>query len=190
MGAVERQTQKEHSKIEARHLARYKIAKEYCIDKNVLDIASGCGYGTALLAEVATTILGGDYSSEAIEYARTNWNSSNTTYKQVNIKDLPVLGQFDVVVSFETVEHIDHDLIKTLEFYKSNLKQDGLLIFSHPENETDAKINPFHHHFNIKKTDILPLLESIGFELVEYKEQQGYAGHYNYSIYVLKHVNL
>ena len=190
MGAVERQTQKEHSKIEARHLARYKIAKEHCINKSVLDIASGCGYGTGLLAEVATSILGCDYSSEAIDYARINWSSENITYKQVNIKDLPILGQFDVVVSFETIEHIDHELIKTLEFYKSNLKQDGLLIFSHPENETDAKINPFHHHFNIKKTIILPLLESIGFELVEYKEQEGYPGYYNYSIYILKLVNI
>ena len=122
MGAVERQTQKDHSKIEARHLARYKMAYDYCKDKEVLDIACGCGYGSGLLSEVATSIIGGDYSQEAINYANVNWKKPNIEFKIVNIKDTPILGQFDTVISFETLEHINHAIEKTILFYKSNLK--------------------------------------------------------------------
>jgi len=160
--------------------------QDYCKDKEVLDIACGCGYGSGLLSEVATSIIGGDYSQEAINYANVNWKKPNIEFKIVNIKDTPILGQFDTVISFETLEHINHAIEKTILFYKSNLKPGGTLIFSHPENEEDAKNNPFHHHFNILSTNMQAMVESLGFEVIEIKQQAGYKGYYDYSIYILK----
>ena len=61
-------------RIEIEHLHRYFIAKEYAKDKIVLDIASGEGYGTAMLAEIANYVYGVDISAEAVAYAREKYS--------------------------------------------------------------------------------------------------------------------
>ncbi len=52
------------------HLARYQSVLSSVKGKVVADIASGAGYGTNLLASMAKTITGIDYSEEAIEYSK------------------------------------------------------------------------------------------------------------------------
>lgn len=184
--ADERQMQTSLNRIEPRHLKRYEIAKEYCKNKKVLDVACGCGYGSNVLSEVATSVTGGDYSDVAINYANSHWLKKNIDFKKVNIKDKPIIGEFDVMVSLETLEHIDHSLMETIEFYKSNLNSDGVLIVSHPENEDDLKLNPFHVHFNITKEKMVKLLEECGFDIIDVITQQGYENFYNYLIYIAK----
>jgi 2-polyprenyl-3-methyl-5-hydroxy-6-metoxy-1,4-benzoquinol methylase len=186
MGAVERQMQSNIGQIEKRHVARYEIAKKYCVDKKVIDIACGCGYGTNLLSKVAKSVVGGDYSSEALDYANKHWKTDNSNFIKVDIKDKPILGEFDVFVSLETLEHIDHELNDTINFYKSNLKSGGTLIFSHPENETNLNLNPFHVHFNITKEFMVDLLTKNNFIVEDVIVQEGYSGFYNYLIYVAK----
>jgi 2-polyprenyl-3-methyl-5-hydroxy-6-metoxy-1,4-benzoquinol methylase len=186
MGAVERQTQNNINQIEKRHVARYEIAKKYCENKEVLDVACGCGYGSNILSEVAKSVRGGDYSTEAIEYANKHWLKDNISFTQLNIKDKPILGQYDVFVSLETLEHIDHKLEDTIQFYKSNLKSGGLLIVSHPENEENLNLNPFHVHFNITKELMTELLSKNGFTIEETIVQTGYDGFYNYVIHIAK----
>ena len=51
------------------HLHRYGIAMDLCKEKNVLDIASGEGYGSALLAGVASKVTGVDISAEIVKEA-------------------------------------------------------------------------------------------------------------------------
>ena len=46
--------------IEAEHLHRYAIAVFLAHDKRVLDIASGEGYGSNLIAQVASFVAGVD----------------------------------------------------------------------------------------------------------------------------------
>lgn len=185
--AVERQTANDLSKIEIRHLNRYKFSLKYVNEKNVLDIACGVGYGSNLISKHAKSVLGCDYSKDAIEYANTYWKEDNIMYNVFDITSHEKIGSFDVLISFETIEHIKQNISKTIEFYKKNLKSGGILIMSHPENETDKGLNPFHFHFNIKKKNMLYLVESMGFELIEYLEQEGYGKeYYNYSIYALR----
>jgi len=184
MGAVERQTQNNINQIEKRHVARYEIAKKYCENKEVLDVACGCGYGSNILSQVAKSVRGGDYSTEAIEYANKHWSKDNISFTQLNIKNKPILGQYDVFVSLETLEHIDHKLEDTINFYKSNLKEGGTLIVSHPNDETNLNLNPFHVHFNITEEFMRGLLQECGFNVIEVITQEGYPGFYNYLIYV------
>ena len=51
------------------HLHRYAIASELCRGASIVDIASGEGYGTNLLAQTGESVTGVDISQLAIEHA-------------------------------------------------------------------------------------------------------------------------
>lgn len=132
----ERQVGAELSDIEPKHVERYKFAQKYCTDKDVLDAACGCGYGSNILSKEAKSVLGIDNSQETIDYARNFWVAENITFRQADINsDLTTLGKFDVVVSLETVEHLDTPISETCRKFYKILRPGGLLIVSHPEKE-------------------------------------------------------
>ncbi len=130
------------------HLHRYAICIDFVKGKKVLDIASGEGYGSNLLANYAQQVIGVDISQEAILHSSLLYKKENLTFKHGSILDIPFPDySFDVVVSFETLEHIlDHET--TMSEFRRVLKPDGLLIISTPEKATYSDlsnyINPFH----------------------------------------------
>ena len=81
------------------HITRYEWAAAQCKGKTVLDAASGSGYGTKMLREVAKSAIGVDASEEAVEYSGEGFSVCDLE------RDFPT-GEFDVVVSFETIEHL------------------------------------------------------------------------------------
>ena len=90
------------------HLHRYEeILKSLTGNETILDIACGSGFGTHLLSTSSTgQVYGGDLSSEAINLCQKTWNKDNLSYEimdgtQLKFED----NYFDVVVSFETIEH-------------------------------------------------------------------------------------
>lgn len=128
------------------HEKRYRFALPYCADKRVLDAACGVGYGTAILIERAAEVVGVDVSEQAIEYARARYGSPRTSFRVVDLLD-PGFGEevFDVVVSFETIEHLpDRDTY--LSHVTAALRSDGLYIVSTPraDETTEEPENPFH----------------------------------------------
>jgi len=132
----ERQVGTKLSDIEKKHVERYKFAQKYCKDKEVLDAACGCGYGSYILSQEAKSVLGVDYSQEAIDYAKKIWWDKNITFKRFDLNfDLKSLGTFDVIVSLETVEHLDIEITKICQNFYKILRPGGLLILSHPEKE-------------------------------------------------------
>lgn len=89
------------------HLHRYAIASEFIDNKIVLDIASGEGYGSYLFTKKAKQVIGIDISSEAISHASEKYKKENLTFKIGSITNIPIeKSSIDVVVSFETLEHI------------------------------------------------------------------------------------
>jgi ubiquinone/menaquinone biosynthesis C-methylase UbiE len=137
-----------YGKIAVEHLHRYASTVDLVKGKRVLDIASGEGYGSNLLAKYADEIIGVDISEEAISHACSTYKKSNLKFKQGSVLEIPFLeNSFDVVVSFETLEHVlDHE--KTMSEVKRILKPDGILIISTPEksiySDQVSYSNPFH----------------------------------------------
>lgn len=130
------------------HLHRYALASELVKDKTVLDIASGEGYGSNLLAQTAKKVTGVDISSEAIAYATAKYNAVNLQFMFGSVDKIPCdVGQFDVVVSFETIEHHNKHEEMMLEI-KRVLKKNGILIMSSPDKlyytDIPQTINPYH----------------------------------------------
>ena len=91
------------------HMHRYLIAREYVHDKDVLDIASGEGYGSYMLSSVANSVIGIDISEEAILFASQKYKSDNLKFIKGEVCNIPLEDcSIDVVVSFETIEHINN----------------------------------------------------------------------------------
>jgi 2-polyprenyl-3-methyl-5-hydroxy-6-metoxy-1,4-benzoquinol methylase len=130
------------------HRQRYDWVTQFAKNKSVLDIASGAGFGSYLLATKgeAKSVLGCDIEHEAVKYASIKYNHNVLHYEQQDATLLDKNQKFDVIVSFETIEHIA-DTEKYLEKMAQHLSVNGLFIVSTPissvEIDNQPK-NPFH----------------------------------------------
>lgn len=125
------------------HIIRYELAKGFVQGKTVLDIACGSGYGSNILARAgAEKVTGMDVDEEALNSAGKKFVLDNLEFKKGNGLDLGVYG-FDVVVSFETIEHLQ-DGEKFLSELAKAVKDDGVVIISTPNKEVFLEKNPYH----------------------------------------------
>jgi SAM-dependent methyltransferase len=90
-----------------RHVERYAMVRQH-LHGRVLDCACGVGYGTYLCAKNpdVTEIVGLDISSEAVAWAAEHFHHPNLRYLCGRIEDFSLPG-FDVLVSLETIEHLE-----------------------------------------------------------------------------------
>ncbi|MCY7293598.1 MAG: class I SAM-dependent methyltransferase, partial [Ferruginibacter sp.] len=124
-----------NSEVAVEHLHRYAIVLPLVNDKKVLDIASGEGYGSNLIAGHASQAIGVDICPDAIARANTKYKKNNLKFLEGSADAIPLANAFaDVVVSFETLEHHDkHE--EMLAEVKRVLKPDGFLIMSSPNKK-------------------------------------------------------
>ncbi len=130
------------------HLHRYGVAVELVKNKSVLDIACGEGYGPHLLSRVASRVTGVDIDPVTIRHARKTYAKDNLLFREGSCLDIPAENHsFDVVVSFETIEHLADHARFLLEI-KRVLTADGLLVISSPDkrwySDRTGQRNPFH----------------------------------------------
>jgi SAM-dependent methyltransferase len=131
------------------HWHRYHFAATIVAGRDVLDIACGEGYGSALLARHGARVTGGDISPEAIAHARAAYGAlANLEFREADCTSLPFPAQsFDAVVSFETIEHIAGQETFLAEIRRV-LRPGGLVILSCPNRVeyTDKRCvtNEFH----------------------------------------------
>jgi 2-polyprenyl-3-methyl-5-hydroxy-6-metoxy-1,4-benzoquinol methylase len=131
------------------HFHRYVLAARWCVNKRTLDAACGEGYGSALLADSAASVEGVDISKQAIAHARQRYGQlKGVGFHIADCTTLPFDdNEFDRVVSFETLEHLEaHD--ELLTEFRRVLKPDGFLILSSPDKATYSDeqntVNEYH----------------------------------------------
>jgi SAM-dependent methyltransferase len=119
----------------------------------VLDAACGEGYGTALLATRAVEAVGVDIDTVAVEHARRAYAGHRVLrYETGSATALPLAdASVDVVVSFETVEHLPAaEQPAMLAEFARVLAPDGVLVISSPNrkrySDDRGYANPFHLH--------------------------------------------
>ena len=115
-----------NDRVEREHLVRYRFAQAYCRDKTVADIACGTGYGSEILREVARSVDGYDKEDLCqnfiLDLETDCWERA-----------------YDVIVSFETIEHLaDCDI-----FLENLWKTAGTVVISSPVGEFMG-YNPHH----------------------------------------------
>lgn len=131
------------------HWHRYAFARALVAGKRVLDAACGEGYGAALLARQAASVLGIDADAAAVAHARARYGHPALRFEVADVTRLDHLptDSIDVVVCFETLEHVeDHDAL--MSGFVRVLSERGVLVISTPDKAatTDATgvVNPHH----------------------------------------------
>ncbi len=145
------------------HVHRYAIATRLATGKRVLDVACGEGYGSNLLAGVALTVVGVDIDAPTIEHAQRKYSHQNLRFLVGDGAELPLeSNSADVIVSFETIEHLEEQE-RFLSEIKRVLSPDGILVISSPDrkeySETNGARNPFHKS-ELYHRDFVGLLRS------------------------------
>lgn len=144
----ERYVPTQEGQIKYEHLHRYALSKEFAAGKIVLDLACGEGYGTALLAEAATSVIGVDVSPATVAHARHKYYCQNINFLVGRCEAVPLPdASVDLVTCFETLEHHDkHE--EMMGEIKRVLRPGGILIISSPNRLTYSDepnyCNPFH----------------------------------------------
>lgn len=147
----ERLTAAMSGQVEIEHYHRYLLAREFCRGLDVLDVASGEGYGTALLSQVARTATGIEIDAQVVSAAREEFSRPNLRYEQGDARLLPLQdSSVDVVVSFETLEHLSEQK-QFLKEVRRVLKPGGLLIISTPDRDAYSPINTPPNPFHVKE---------------------------------------
>ena len=136
------------------HMVRYALAATLVRPGDtVLDCACGLGYGSAILAAQSggSRFIGIDLDADTVGYASANFSQQyGVEYRAASAADLSFIpdDSIDIVVSFETIEHID-DYHAFLREAQRVLRPDGRIIASVPNlwvDETGRDPNPYHFH--------------------------------------------
>ncbi|WP_456781866.1 methyltransferase domain-containing protein [Bradyrhizobium sp. USDA 3315] len=145
-------TETQYSAIEASiHVARYLLAKQHVVGKRVLDVACGEGYGAFFMKSWgASSVHGIDISTEAVTAAQSQFAAPGISFDQFDatrIDEKFSAEEFDVIVSLETIEHVDNPeafLIALKKVATSN----AIFVISCPNDHwyypDSSSGNPFH----------------------------------------------
>ncbi len=129
------------------HLARYQVAKQFVCGKRVLDIACGEGYGSLLMKQWgAKNVTGIDIDLAAIKSANRHFVIDGVSFICGDAETLTSDDKFDVIVSLETMEHVENEQTY-LSKLQSVLAKDGVLIISCPNDHwyfSENESNPYH----------------------------------------------
>lgn len=136
------------------HWHRYLYSTLFCKDKVVLDVACGEGYGSYLLSKYSKKVVGIDIDYDVINFASREYINNNLEFIVGNVNNLPIKGKclFDLIVSFEAIEHIDEkNQIKLLTEVKRLLKPGGVLIISTPNKSLYTDVLKNKNKFHVKE---------------------------------------
>ncbi|MAC96712.1 MAG: hypothetical protein CMC96_14565 [Flavobacteriales bacterium] len=132
------------------HLHRYmEVIKRLEGNEKILDLACGSGYGSNILADsTSALVIGGDISKSTIEDCKKHWTKDNLDFLELNGAELNFPSNtFDLIVSFETIEHTESYNQMIVEF-KRVVKKGGSIFLSTPNKKINSPngviVNPFH----------------------------------------------
>jgi hypothetical protein len=132
--------------IATEHRARYRWAARLVAGRRVLDAACGTGYGMRMLADAgAAGVRGIDRDAGAVAEAARRMGDPDAVVRG-DVRDLPFPDNaFDVVVSWETIEHLDA-AERALAEFRRVLRERGLLLVSSPNPRVYPPGNEHHVH--------------------------------------------
>ncbi|HEY0613992.1 MAG TPA: methyltransferase domain-containing protein [Candidatus Elarobacter sp.] len=130
------------------NLHRYSVAARLAAGKRVLDLASGEGYGAALLCRTAADVVGIDSDEACISHARSAHYHPNLRFVQGEATNVPLKDEsIDLITSFETMQRLwDQEVM--LDEFRRVLAPGGMVLLSTPNklvySDRSGIRNPYH----------------------------------------------
>ncbi len=127
------------------------------VGETVLEAGCGCGFGTAILAQTAKTIIGTDVAEHHVAFAQVLY--PRIQFDTWDIKQGPYVGQADVVVAVEVIEHIEDVEAAIRNLIASATKR---VYFSSPNrnNKGLGQGRP-HNNFHVKEYTPEEIIETV-----------------------------
>ena len=128
-----------------RHLVVYEWIAQRTHGRRVVDLACGEGYGSAVLATTAASVIGVDANPEAFEHARAKYPQVTFERNMIELWQ----GDVDCVVFLQTIEHIQ-DPDAMLAHVRELIEPGGVAYVSTPNVLTlapkgaERSGNPWH----------------------------------------------
>jgi 2-polyprenyl-3-methyl-5-hydroxy-6-metoxy-1,4-benzoquinol methylase len=130
-----------------RHLVAYEWIAARAHGRRVVDLACGEGYGSAVLARTAASVVGVEANPEAFEHARAKYTGERLRFERAMLETWR--GDVDCVVFLQTIEHVqDPDAV--LERVRGLIGPRGVAYVSTPNVLTlappgaERSGNPWH----------------------------------------------
>ena len=112
--------------------------------KEVLDLGVGKGYNSVLLSNFGFNVTGVDISKEYLKYIEENFDCSNLTLINKDVREFEIeKNKYDLIL-FSNVLHFipKEDFLKIIKKIKENLKEDGLIYISvFSKEDPSSKLN-------------------------------------------------
>gem|GEM_PF-3180672 len=158
------------------HRRRYEYAASLLNSGDtVLDAACGMGYGSAIMAKACQSVLGLDYNREALITADAEYGGKRVTFERMDLEKAVSLPRRDVVVSFETIEHLAYPR-DFAELCKAAARR--LIVLSLPYQDVGSG---WHKHPFFTEQQIRELFEDEDWEMVEaFRQAEGPYGVYRF----------
>jgi SAM-dependent methyltransferase len=133
------------------HWHRYALARPIAHGLRVLDAACGEGYGSALVGQVAREVVGVDVAPDAVAHATRRYGSGTVRFVAASCSALPFAdASFDLVVSFETIEHLEAQR-EMLDEFRRVLGPHGLLLLSSPNKPAYGALGPGRNEYHVRE---------------------------------------
>jgi len=156
----------------ANHIFRYQFALNHLKLHNkqqVLDAACGVGYGSMYMVENGMKpVIGVDINKEALKIANKDFTRGDLIFLEDDCHSMDrakQFGNFQSIVSFETLEHLPQPLSFLQQCFLM-LEKDGLLILSTPNalvTSPDGKTTWAFHEKEYTPAELYALLQQVGF---------------------------
>lgn len=131
------------------HIHRYAACAEIVRGKRVLDVASGEGYGAALLARTAKCVTGIDVDAEVVRVAAARYGRDHLEFLRADMFQLPFEhGSFDVVTCFEAIEHVATP-DRVLDEIARAVAPGGTAIISTPDKAVYSDAAKYENEFHL-----------------------------------------
>jgi len=130
-----------------RHLVVYEWIASRVNGQDVVDLASGEGYGTDVLARSARSVVGVEANPEAFDHARLRYRRPNVSFERDMVECFA--RPCDAVAFLQTIEHVQRPA-DVLRHIRSYLRPGGTAYVSTPNLLTlagpgaDKSANPWH----------------------------------------------
>lgn len=132
--------------IAPREITRYSWAAQNILGTNVFELGCSSGYGLQFLPE-SIEYTGLDYDKRIIPVARDQKWREKATFVHGDINTYE-LGQYDTIIAFEVIEHLDNGL-EIVEKLKKHCKR---LMITVPMLETPGLWGPHHKIHNLDES--------------------------------------